>query len=81
MTQCILFSARFPSECTAHSVIPATGHLRRAKLGRKRERPVVPKLYVGEKNEKDGVQMMLQGKLLFLMFYWWMQVIIYLHKY
>lgn len=50
------------------------------RLGKKGERPVVPTLYVGEKDENDGVQMMLQGKLLSLMFYWWMQVIIYLHK-
>lgn len=80
MTQCILFSARFPSESPAHSVIPAIEHLRRARLGRKRERLVVPRLYVGEKDENDGVQMMFQGKLLSLMLYWWMQVIIYLHK-
>lgn len=54
MTQCILFSA--------HPVIPAIGHLRRARLGRKRERPVVPRLYVGEKDKKDWVQTILQGK-------------------
>lgn len=54
MTQCILFSA--------HPVIPAIGHLRRAGLGRKSKRSVVPRLYVGEKDEKDGVQTMLQVK-------------------
>lgn len=41
------------------------------RLGKKGERPVVPTLYVGEKDENDGVQMMLQGKLLSLMLYWW----------